>query len=175
MIVLVGFMGAGKTTVGRLLAARLALPFTDTDHVVEQREGRPIPATFTALGEEGFRDLEERAVADVLAGPEAVVSLGGGACGRAATRERLRAHTVVHLRVSLEQTRARTAGDTSRPVLQRPDLPALHAARQLLYDEVATVAVPTDGRTAEQVARDVLALIEQHAEQHRTAPDPEDR
>ncbi|WP_337060452.1 shikimate kinase [Kineococcus sp. G2] len=171
MIVLVGFMGAGKTTVGRLLAAHLALPFTDTDHVVEARAGRPIPEVFRTDGEDAFREAEERAVADVLAGPEAVVSLGGGACGRAATRERLREHTVVHLRVSLEQTRARTAGDANRPLLQRPDLPQLHAARQRLYDEVATVAVPTDGRTAEEVARDVLRLIETQ----RTARDPEDR
>ncbi|MCI2239016.1 shikimate kinase [Paenibacillus sp. TRM 82003] len=171
MIVLVGFMGAGKTTVGRLLAAPLGLPFTDTDHVVEARAGRPIPEVFRTDGEDAFRDLEERAVADVLAGPAAVVSLGGGACGRAATRERLRAHTVVHLRVSLEQTRARTAGDANRPLLQRPDLAELHAARQRLYDEVATVAVPTDGRAAEEVARDVLGRIETQ----RTARDPEDR
>ncbi|WP_432549496.1 shikimate kinase [Kineococcus esterisolvens] len=171
MIVLVGFMGTGKTTVGRLLAEHLRLPFTDTDHVVEARAGRPVPEVFRTDGEEAFRDMEQAAVADVLAGEEAVVSLGGGACGRAATRERLRAHTVVHLRVSLEQTRARTAGDTTRPVLQRPDLPALHAARQRLYDEVATVAVPTDGRTAEEVARDVLGRIETH----HAARDPEDR
>lgn len=176
MIVLVGFMGAGKTTVGRLLAGYLHLPFTDTDDVVEQRAGRPIPDVFRTDGEEAFRDLEQAAVADVLAGPEAVVSLGGGACGRAATRRALAGHTVVHLRVSLEQTRARTGGDPNRPVLQRPDLADLHAARQRAYEEVATVGVATDGRTAEEVARDVLAQIEPAAsEPGRAAPDPEDR
>ncbi|GAB3252134.1 shikimate kinase [Kineococcus gypseus] len=171
MIVLVGFMGAGKTTVGGLLAGELHLPFTDTDHVVEQRAGRPVAEVFATDGEEAFRDLEERAVADVLAGGEAVVSLGGGACGRAATRERLRAHTVVHLRVGLEQARARTGDDPGRPVLRRPDLPELHAARQRLYEEVATVGVATDGRTAEEVAREVLARLDGDT----TQPDPEDR
>ncbi|WP_432547096.1 shikimate kinase [Kineococcus sp. SYSU DK004] len=164
MIVLVGFMGAGKTTVGRLLADRLGLPFTDTDDVVRAREGRSIPDIFAAEGEEVFRDLEQAAVADVLAGPDAVVSLGGGACGRAATREVLRGHDVVHLRVSLAETRRRTGGDSDRPVLRRPDLADLHTARQRVYDEVATVAVPTDGRTAEEVARDVLDRLERSPE-----------
>ncbi|WP_345711010.1 shikimate kinase, partial [Kineococcus glutinatus] len=149
MIVLVGFMGAGKTTVGRLLAAHLALPFTDTDHVVEERTGRAIREVFATDGEEAFRDLEQQAVADVLAGPEAVVALGGGACGRAATRAALAAHTPVHLRTSLAAALHRLQGDALRPVLQRPDLPALHAERARVFDALAAVAVDVDGRTPE--------------------------
>lgn len=171
MIVFVGFMGAGKTTVGRLVAEHLGRPFVDTDHVVEQRAGRPIPEVFRTEGEEAFRALEAAAVAEVLAGEEAVVSLGGGACGHEATRRLLEAHVVVHLRVSLEQTRARTGDDPNRPVLQRPDLAELHADRQRRYEEVATVSVSTDGRTAREVARDVL----QRTATGIPASDPEDR
>ncbi|WP_432511088.1 shikimate kinase [Kineococcus sp. SYSU DK001] len=157
MIVLVGFMGAGKTTVGRLLAERLGLSFVDTDHVIEERDGRSIPQIFTEDGEQGFRDAEQAAVADVLRGDEAVVSLGGGACGRAATREVLRAHTVVHLDVSLAQARLRTAGDGNRPMLQRPDLAELHAARRAVFAAIADVEVGTDGREAAAIAGEVLA------------------
>ncbi|MEZ0163691.1 shikimate kinase [Kineococcus sp. LSe6-4] len=164
MIVLVGFMGAGKTTVGRLLADRLGLPFVDTDHVIEDRERRSIPQIFEADGEAAFRDVEQAVVADVLSGPEAVVSLGGGACGREATREVLRAHTVVHLDVSLEQARRRTAGDGNRPVLRRPDLAELHAARRAVFHALADVEVDTDGRAARSVADEVLAAL----------PDPHD-
>jgi len=171
MIVLVGFMGAGKTTVGRLLAERLGLPFTDTDLVVEQQESRPVRAVFADFGEQGFRDLEEVAVRETLSGPDAVVSLGGGACGREVTRRRLEGHLVVHLRVGLAESLARTAGDPNRPVLQRPDLADLHTARQHRYEEVATVSVPTDGRTSDEVVRDVLQRIELD----RAARDPEDR
>nr|WP_246314342.1 bifunctional shikimate kinase/3-dehydroquinate synthase [Kineococcus aurantiacus] len=149
-------MGAGKSTVGRLLADRLGLPFVDTDLVVEDRERRSIPEIFATDGEQAFRDLEQEVVADVVAGPEAVVSLGGGACGREATRAVLRAHTVVHLDVSFEQAKARTAGDTYRPMLQRPDLAQLHASRRVVFEELADLSVRTDGRRAEAIALEVL-------------------
>jgi len=167
VIVLVGFMGAGKTTVGRLLAERLQRPFVDTDHLVEADAGRRIADVFATDGEEAFRDLEEAAVERALRGPDAVVSLGGGACGRAATRARLAAHTVVHLDVSLEQVRRRTRGDTDRPVLHRPGLGDLHAARRAVHLDVATLTVGTDDRTAAQVAAEVL--------ERTTQPLPEDR
>lgn len=156
MIVLVGFMGAGKTTVGRLLADRLGLPFVDTDLVIEDRERRTIPQIFEADGESAFRDVEQAVVADVLSGPEAVVSLGGGACGREGTREVLRTHTVVHLDVSFEQAKRRTAGDTYRPMLRRPDLAELHATRREVFRSLADVDVATDGRRAEVIALEVL-------------------
>ena len=159
MIVLVGFMGAGKTTVGRLVAERLGLPFVDTDLAVEARERRSVREVFATDGEEAFRDLEQRVVAEVLAGPVAVVSLGGGACGRAATQELLRRHTTVHLDVSLAEARDRTRGDAGRPVLARPDLAELHAARRLVYADVSRATVATDGRRAEAVALEVLDAV----------------
>jgi len=167
VIVLVGFMGAGKTTVGCLLADRLGRPFVDTDHVVEADAGRRIAEVFATDGEEAFRDLEEAAVERALDGPEAVVSLGGGACGRAGTRARLAPHTVVHLDVSLVQVRRRTGSDVDRPVLHRPGLADLHAARRAVYADVATLSVSTDDRTAAQVAAEVL--------ERTTQPLPEDR
>ena len=157
MIVLVGFMGAGKTTVGHLLAERLRLPFTDTDAVCEERAGRPVREVFATDGEEAFRDLEQRAVADVLAGPEAVVALGGGACGRAATREVLAGHSVVHLRVGFDEALRRIGGDPSRPMLHRPGLPELHAGRAAVYESVASLTVDVDGRSPAEVADEVLA------------------
>ncbi|GAB7189778.1 shikimate kinase AroK [Kineococcus sp. NUM-3379] len=159
MIVLVGFMGAGKTTVGRALAAALGVPFTDTDHVVEERAGRAIRDIFAAEGEEAFRDLEQQAVADVLAGPEAVVALGGGACGRPATRAVLAGHTVVHLRVGLAEALRRLQGDPLRPVLQRPGLPELHAQRTAVHDALATVALDVDDLAPREVVRRVLAAV----------------
>ena len=77
MIVLVGFMGAGKSTVGRLLAARLGVPFVDADAAIEAAEGRTIPAIFEADGEPGFRRIEAEVVRGLLDGPEAVLALGG--------------------------------------------------------------------------------------------------
>ena len=89
-------------------------------------------------------------------GPESIVSLGGGACGRVTTRDRLAAHTVVLLDVSLEEVRRRTRGDTDRPVLHRPGLADLHAARRAAYADVAILTVNTDDRTAAEVAAEVL-------------------
>lgn len=162
MIVLVGFMGAGKTTVGRLLADRLGLPFVDTDLVIEAREHRLIPEIFGADGEPAFRDLEQAVVGEVLAGPESVVSLGGGACGREGTRDVLVDHTVVHLDVSLAEAIARTAGDVHRPVLHRPGLAQLHAERRTVFEGLANVAVKTDGRRAAAIALEVLDGVTGH-------------
>ena len=147
MIVLVGFMGAGKSTVGRSLADRLGLPFLDSDTVIEERAGRSIAQVFASDGESAFRALEAATIADLLDGPSAVLSLGGGACGNPTTRGRLAGHTVVHLEVSFDQALARVGADPRRPVLAAPDLADRYAARQADYARVATVTVRTDART----------------------------
>ncbi|HWG03024.1 MAG TPA: shikimate kinase [Trebonia sp.] len=162
MIVVAGFMGAGKTTVGRLLADKLGVPFLDADEVIEARAGRPIRELFAADGEPAFRALEHAVIADLLAGPAAVLALGGGAAGHEATRALLTSGTaaVVYLRVAFAEALARVGGDTGRPMLARPDVPAVYAARQAVYASVATLTVDTDGRAPEDVVAEILARLD---------------
>ncbi|GAA2034731.1 shikimate kinase [Pseudokineococcus marinus] len=166
MIVLVGFLGAGKTTVGRLLAERLDLPFRDADEVVVERAGRTVAEVFATDGEAAFRALEHEVVTDLLRGDDAVVSLGGGAVEHPGTAAALRglptarpgAH-VVHLEVSLAEARARVGDDRGRPMLARPDLDAVHARRLPGFADVATAEVATAGRTPAEVADAVTTAL----------------
>jgi shikimate kinase len=160
VIVLVGFMGAGKSTVGRLLAAKLGLPFTDSDHVIEERAGKPIRRIFADEGEPAFRDLEHAVIEGLLAGPDAVLALGGGAAGHPATRALLAKVPVVYLRVGYAEALARVGGDQGRPMLARPGVQALHAEREAVYASVATVTVETDGRAPEEIVLEVLASLD---------------
>jgi shikimate kinase len=155
MVVLVGFMGAGKTTVGRLLAGRLGLPFVDSDQLIEQRQGRTIREIFAADGEPAFRELEHRTVAELVRGPDTVLALGGGAVVDPRTRAELRAVPVVYLKVGYRQAIQRVGGDGKRPMLARADLADLFAARVAVYQEVATLSVDTDGRRPDAVADDI--------------------
>ena len=158
-VVLVGFMGAGKTTVGRILAERLGLPFVDCDVLIEQRQGRPIKDIFETEGEEFFRELEHRTVTGLLQGQDAVVALGGGALGDVRTREALRNARVVYLRVSYDEALGRVRSDKFRPMLRRPDLAAVYDARATVYEETADVTVDTDGRHPDEVAQTVLERL----------------
>ena len=158
-LVLVGPPGAGKSTVGRLAAARLGLAFRDTDADVEQQEGKPIAEIFFDHGEEHFRRLEAAAVSVALAEHEGVLSLGGGAVLDAGTRAQLRDHEVVLLSVGLSDAATRVGLSRDRPVLAlnpRASLRALLAERLPLYEEVAGRTVATDGRTPEQVTDEVV-------------------
>jgi shikimate kinase len=159
VIVLVGFMGAGKTTIGRLLAGKLGLPFLDSDEVIEERAGRRIRDVFAEDGEPAFRALEHETIADLLAGPHAVLALGGGAAGHPGTRDLLAsgAATVVYLRVAYDEALARVGGDAGRPMLARSDVSEVFAARQAVYSSVATTAVDTGGRSPEDIVTEILA------------------
>ena len=159
MIVVIGFMGAGKSTVGRLLAAKLGLPFADSDQVIEEQARRPIPRIFADDGEPAFRQLEHQTIASLLAGPGAVLAVGGGAVSHPQTRALLAAVPVVYLRVSYAEAMSRVGGDKGRPMLARPDVPALYAERQALYASVATLTVDTDGRLPDEIVLDVLANL----------------
>lgn len=159
MIVLVGFMGAGKTTVGRNLAHRLGLPFVDSDEVVTERAGRPIRDIFAEDGEAAFRALERQTVLEILSGFDAVVALGGGAVEDPHTREALHDKDVVYLQVDLETALTRVGEDAERPVLRDPQLEARYRARVPLYEDVATVVVPTAGRSTGAVTREILERL----------------
>ncbi len=169
MIVLVGFMGAGKTTIGQLLAERLGLPFTDSDQVIEQRAGRPVAQIFAEDGEPAFRALEHQVIADLLDGPALVLALGGGAAEHPGTRERLAAAKVVYLQVGYEQALHRVGGDPSRPLLARPDLAATYQRRLPVYAGIATLTVPTDGRAPGAIGADILARLPREPAEKRPA------
>ncbi|MDQ2587618.1 shikimate kinase [Saccharothrix yanglingensis] len=158
--VVLGPPGAGKTTVGRLLAERLGVTFRDTDDDVVAAAGKPISDIFTTDGEPAFRALEEQAVAAGLADHDGVLALGGGAVLSAATRERLAGHTVVFLGVGTAEGVRRTGLSTARPLLAgvnpRSTFKALLDARLPLYREVATIEVLTDDLDPEGVVDAVL-------------------
>jgi shikimate kinase len=162
-VVLVGPMGAGKSTVGELLASSWGTALRDTDRDVEDREGRPISEIFVDRGEKYFRDLEREAVAEALATHDGVLALGGGSVLDPDTRAALKDHTVVFLHVGLSDAVKRVGLGTARPLLLgnvRARIKALLDERLPIYREVATVTVETDGRTAEEVAAEVREQVE---------------
>ena len=157
--VLVGAMGAGKTTVGELVAAQLGVTFRDTDADIVATAGKPISEIFVEDGEDAFRALERAAVATALASCDGVLALGGGAILAEETRVLLRGHTVVYLSVELADALSRVGFGAGRPMLAinpRATLKYLLDQRRPLYQEVATLTVITDGRKPEEVADEIV-------------------
>lgn len=156
--VLVGAPGSGKSTVGRLLADRAGLPFTDVDAVIEERAGKPIAEIFADDGEPAFRELETAVTLELLPRP-GVLSLGGGAVTSERIRDALAGHRVVWLRVSAGNAARRVGLNTARPLLLgnvHGKLVRLMAERQPLYQAVATQVVETDDLDPEQVVASIL-------------------
>ena len=161
--VLVGPMGAGKTTVGRLLAGAWGVPLRDTDEDVEAAEGRSISDIFVESGEAHFRALEAAAVARALDEHDGVLALGGGAVLDPATRDRLRGRPVVFLRVGLTDAVKRVGLGTSRPLLLgnvRGTIKRLLDERTPVYESVASVVVDTDGRTPDEVVATIREALD---------------
>lgn len=161
--VVIGMPGSGKTTVGKRLAKALGVAFADTDHLIEVDQHSSIPEIFSTRGEDFFRDTEERIVADTLSSATGVVSLGGGAIMREATRERLRNFTVVHLTIGVAEG-SRRSGGGHRPLLAGSDVLAryqqLHTDRAPLYKEVATISVSTERRSTGKVVKELVEFLD---------------
>jgi shikimate kinase len=159
VVVLVGPMGAGKSTVGQLLAERLGVGYRDTDEDIVSEQGCTIAEIFVDEGEPAFRALEKQAVLRALAEHEGVLALGGGAILDEGTRAALAGLTVVYLSMDVEEAVRRTGLNAARPLLAvnpRRQWRELMEARRHLYEEVATVVVATDARTPEEVTQALL-------------------
>lgn len=157
-IFLVGLMGAGKTTVGRLLARQLGKTFIDSDQEIEARTGVRIPVIFEIEGEAGFRKREESVIEELTAQSNIVLGTGGGAVLSATNRELLKSRgMVVYLRGSPEQLFERTRHDKNRPLLQTEDplakLKTLYAQRDPLYREAADLVVDTGRQSVASLTR----------------------
>ncbi|MFJ4524269.1 shikimate kinase [Streptomyces sp. NPDC088810] len=162
-VVLVGPMGVGKSTVGRLLAERLGVGYRDTDEDIVAAEGRTIAEIFVDEGEAAFRALEKAAVRAALAEHPGVVALGGGAVLDPDTRALLAGHRVIYLSMEVEEAVKRTGLNVARPLLAvnpRKQWRELMEARRHLYEEVATAVVATDGRTPEEVTQAAWDALE---------------
>ncbi|MEV4190516.1 shikimate kinase [Streptomyces toxytricini] len=163
LVVLVGPMGSGKSTVGQLLADRLGVPYRDTDADIVAAEGRAIADIFVDEGEPHFRELERQAVAAAVAEHTGVLALGGGAVLDAGTRALLAGLPVAYLSMDVEEAVRRVGLGAARPLLAvnpRRQWRELMEARRPLYTEVARVEVATDARTPEEVAQAVLDALE---------------
>ena len=163
LIVLVGPMGVGKSTVGQLLAERLGVGYRDTDDDIVAEQGRTIAEIFFDEGDPAFRAIEKRAVRTALAEHTGVLALGGGSVLDADTRAALVGLRVVYLSMDVEEAVRRTGLNTARPLLAvnpRRQWRELMDARRHLYTEVAHAVVPTDHRTPEEVTQAVLDATE---------------
>jgi shikimate kinase len=163
-VFIIGFMGAGKSTVGGMVAARLGRPFVDLDREIERLAGRTVAELFAADGEGGFRDAEHAALAAVARQAGIVVACGGGVVTDERSHATLReGGTVVYLRVTPEEAVARVGSEVAgRPLLLGGD-PAVAAAlldsRERLYEAVADVTVDTAGRAPAGIADEVVSLV----------------
>ncbi|MEU4498474.1 shikimate kinase [Streptomyces sp. NBC_00210] len=162
LIVLVGPMGSGKSTVGELLAQRLGVPYRDTDADIVAAQGREISDIFVDEGEPYFRELERQAVQDAVAEHRGVLALGGGAILDDSTRKLLTGLPVAYLSLDVEEAVRRVGLNQARPLLAvnpRRQWRELMDARRPLYTEVARAVVATDDRTPEEVAQAILDAL----------------
>jgi len=160
-LALIGFMGSGKSTVGRILARRLGRTFVDMDEHIVSRSGRSIAAIFAAEGEEAFRRLETECLADLARKRGQVVAAGGGAPMAPRNRDFFRTHArTFYLALPFQVVAARASNDGTRPLLTRPreELEAMYRARLPVYEELGR-KVDTLGLTPDEVAERILELL----------------
>ncbi|MCP8900738.1 shikimate kinase [Gilvimarinus xylanilyticus] len=163
-VFLVGPMGVGKSTIGRLLAAELNLPFVDTDRLIEARTGADIPWIFDMEGEHGFRDRESAVLQELCEGEVAVIATGGGMVTREKNCKLMRdSGFVCFLSASVDQLVERTSRDRKRPLLQvddpRQKIIDILTERAPLYRSVANVEVNTDRFNPKAVVQEIVAAL----------------
>lgn len=163
-IFLVGLMGAGKTSVGRMLAKRMNKDFYDADAEIERATGVKIPVIFDIEGESGFRAREEKVIERLTAMHDIVLATGGGAVLSPANRDRLKQHGhVIYLRAAPEDLWRRTRRDRNRPLLQTANplakLKELHAQRDPLYSEMADLVVDTGAQSVGTLTTHIQHLL----------------
>lgn len=165
-IFLIGPMGAGKSTVGRILAERLQYDFVDSDHVIEARTGASIPMIFDIEGEPGFRDREECVIDDLTQRPHTVLATGGGVVEREENRKHLRSRGfVVYLKSPVETLIQRTKHDRNRPLLQHPNpakiLRELMVRREPWYLEMADLVIETQQVPVHRVVKQIIDQLQE--------------
>lgn len=163
-IYLVGLMGAGKTTIGRLLAKHLHKTFYDTDHEIERRTGVNIPLIFEVEGEAGFRKRETAIIEELSRKKNIVMATGGGAVLAEKNRDNLKQNgAVVYLRANVHELWQRTRNDKNRPLLQTADphekLKQLFAERDPLYTEVASLVIETESESVGSIVHRIEQSI----------------
>lgn len=164
-LTLVGPMGAGKSTIGRLLAKELGLAFKDSDRVIEERTGANIPLIFELEGEQGFREREQQVISELMQQRGLVLATGGGAVLRTENRSALVSGSlVIYLHASVEHQLERTSRDRNRPLLQtenpRQVLEDLMKVREPLYREMADIIIETDVRPPRMVVQEILGQLD---------------
>lgn len=160
LVALTGFMGCGKSTVGRLLADALGCPFIDLDEAIVKKAGRPIPAIFEADGERGFRRLEKQVLEQTVAKyaeNTAVLALGGGTVTVPGAVGLLQENTLcIYLKASLETIQGRLEGQTQVRPLADNHLPQRLAEREPLYEKAAHITLDTDGISPEALVDEII-------------------
>ncbi|BAN36745.1 shikimate kinase [Sulfuricella denitrificans skB26] len=165
-IFLVGLMGAGKTTVGKLIARHFSRPFVDSDHEIEKRTGVNIPLIFELEGEAGFRIRETAVIEELTRQNNIVLATGGGAILSQRNRDNLRNNgTVIYLRAKVEDLWQRTRHDKNRPLLQTSDPQAkmkeLFVQRDPLYSEIADIIVDTGSQSVHALVHQIEERLKQ--------------
>lgn len=161
-------MGAGKTTVGKLLAKHLGREFIDCDWYIAEQTGADIPWIFEKEGELGFRDRETKALSELALMPNVVMATGGGAVCRTENRQFIKQGLVIYLDASVDTQLNRTKKDKNRPLLQndnpRAVLQALYEQRSPLYQEVADIIIPTGRAYPKQMVQEILEILSEYAD-----------
>ena len=171
-VVLVGPMGAGKSTIGRMLAKELGYRFLDSDRIIEERCGANIPWIFDVEGESGFRERETAMLKELSEEPGTVLATGGGAVMRSENHALLKSDAmVVYLRASIDQQIERTRKDRNRPLLQNDNpeavLRKLFALRDPVYTELADIVMHTDRKSPRLVVRQLVNRLNPKTPRHK--------